>query len=140
MPYVAGSDSPPLQVTPLGDPAEGIPIPLDGLLTPSSERPQSQQRMKRRNTAEDDVRPHKGPRLNNDGSFQRFGEGTGQGWIGRQGFGVARNGPMPPFGIHMNGMGMNGRPPLGYQPPDQKRGICRDYHSSFLPLYLTLHL
>ena len=38
----------------------------------------------------------------------------------------------------MNGMGqMNGRRPQTYQPPDQKRGICRDYHSK-VPLTFTL--
>ena len=31
----------------------------------------------------------------------------------------------------MNGQ-MNGRRPQTYQPPDQKRGICRDYHSKIL--------
>jgi RNA-binding protein 26 len=42
----------------------------------------------------------------------------------------------------MNGMGqMNNRRPQVYQPPDQKRGICRDYHSTFFkPTYGSLHL
>lgn len=35
----------------------------------------------------------------------------------------------------MNGMGqMNNRRPQAYQPPDQKRGICRDYHSTFFTM------
>jgi RNA-binding protein 26 len=37
--------------------------------------------------------------------------------------------------VGMGGM-MNGRRPQGYQPPDQKRGICRDYHSQYLSLLL----
>lgn len=38
----------------------------------------------------------------------------------------------------INGMGqMNGRRPQTYQPPDQKRGICRDYHSK---VFLTFIL
>jgi len=49
---------------------------------------------------------------------------------------------MNPYAVPMNGMAMNGmvangmgpmnnRRPQGYQPPDQKRGICRDYFSGF---------
>ena len=42
----------------------------------------------------------------------------------------------------MNGsMQMTGRRPQVYLPPDQKRGICRDYHSAFsLLLSLSFHL
>lgn len=44
------------------------------------------------------------------------------------------NGGMDAYNMAMmGGMGpMNGgRRPQPYQPPDQKRGICRDYHSEF---------
>lgn len=135
MPYAATTDSPPLQVTPLDDPVEGIPIPLDGLLTSLSEH--EQQRPKKRSSSgiEDDGRLHKGPRLNNDGAFSRYGDGMGggtmpgMGWVARQGYGGGR--VMHPFG-----MPTNGRRQQGYQPPDHKRGICRDYHSTFFSFTL----
>ena len=65
------------------------------------------------------------------------------GWGLPQGDGF-RNGGMGPFNIGqmggtlgMNGMGqMNGRRPQTYQPPDQKRGICRDYHSKILSTFI----
>lgn len=125
MPYVAAEDSPPLQVTPLDNP-DGIPIPLDGLLTPQ------QRLLKRRNPGSDgEERPHKGPRLNNDPEFSRYGDDgvakAAGGWIGPPGYGGTRIGGMNPFAVPLNG-----RQSQGYQPPDQKRGICRDYHSSFL--------
>jgi len=126
MPYVAAEDSPPLQVTPL-DNHDGIPIPLDGLLTPSPDtRPK-----KRSNPGNDgDERPHKGPRLNNDAGFSRYGDDAARsagGWMGMHGYAGPRMGGMNPFPVPPNG-----RQSQGYQPPDQKRGICRDYHSSLL--------
>lgn len=97
----------------------GIPIPLDSLLT---ERGQKR-------THEDDDRgahhPAKGPRLTVDGQFSRYSSGrdtrsTGQ-WAPRPDRGPA------------NGMGavVNGQRIQTYQPPDQRRGICRDYHSAY---------
>ncbi|KAF8887920.1 hypothetical protein CPB84DRAFT_1837655 [Gymnopilus junonius] len=121
----------------------GIPIPLDVLL------PQSQERTRKRSNTDDerDGRPPaKGPRLNQDGQFSRYGNGDGRmglqssgGWSrpqmdrfrdGGMGAGMAMyHGQMG--GMGMNGMGgVNGRRPQGYQPPDQKRGICRDYHNN----------
>ncbi|KDR84750.1 hypothetical protein GALMADRAFT_131542 [Galerina marginata CBS 339.88] len=134
----------------------GIPIPLDVLLQPSSERT-------RKRSSADDERdgrpPAKGPRLNNDGHFSRYSNG-GDGRLGPQssggwsrpqmdrfrdgsmggmgGMGMGMSMGMGGFpgqmvGMGMNGMGMgsmNGRRPQGYQPPDQKRGICRDYHNN----------
>jgi RNA-binding protein 26 len=125
MPYAASTDSPPLQVTPL-DPVEGIPIPLDGLLTSLSEQ---EQRPKKRSGSglEDDGRPHKGPRLNNDTAFSRYGDGMGGGTMPGMGW-VAYGGGQV---MHPFGMPTNGRRQQGYQPPDHKRGICRDYHSTF---------
>ena len=64
--------------------------------------------------------------------FRDGGMGMGMG-MGMVPFGV----PMP--GMQMNGMPMmNGRRPQGYQPPDQKRGLCRDYHRE--SLFFTLSM
>lgn len=131
MPYGANTDSPPLQVTSLDHPVEGIPIPLDGLLTSLSAQEQQRSRKRSGSGLEDDGRLHKGPRLNNIGAFSRYGDGMGGGiitgmeWMARQGYVGGRG--MQPFGLPMNG-----RQQQGYQPPDHKRGICRDYHSMFL--------
>lgn len=35
-----------------------------------------------------------------------------------------------PMGMNGGAMGMNGRGGQNYRPPDQRRGICRDYHSA----------
>lgn len=124
MPYVAAEDSPPLQITPLDNP-DGIPIPLDGLLTSSPDPQSSRKRSNPENGG--DERPHKGPRLN-DAGFSRYGEDESRpagNWVGTHGYAGPRVGGMNPFGLPLNG-----RQSQGYQPPDQKRGICRDYHSS----------
>ena len=81
-----------------------------------------------------DGRPAKGPRLSVDdsqGHYSRFPNTRG---IAQRGGRGGMSGP--DGGMHMGGMGMNGhmsqmnsRRPQGYQPPDQKRGLCRDYHS-----------
>jgi len=147
LPYAPTSNSPPTQQKSL---EEGIPIPLDGLVTPSSSEPPRTR--KRSNTGDDrDGRPpSKGPRLNNDTQFSRYGNGgDGNGppssgaWNPQQQFNGGGMGMgMNPYAVPMNGMGMNGmvangmgpmnnRRPQGYQPPDQKRGICRDYFSAF---------
>ncbi|KAF8203306.1 hypothetical protein BJ912DRAFT_1019043 [Pholiota molesta] len=127
------------------------PNPLDALLTPTSTSPD---RTRKRSTTDDerDGRPPaKGPRLNTDGQFSRYGN-VGNGADGRMGPHSSGGWTRPPFrdgtmgmgmgmgmgpyagpmsGMGMGGMGMmNGRRPQGYQPPDQKRGICRDYHNS----------
>jgi RNA-binding protein 26 len=127
VPYVAAGDSPPLQVTPLDNP-DGIPIPLDGLLTPSPDHQRPRKRSNPGNVG--DERPHKGPRLNNDAGFSRYGDDGSRsagGWMGMHGYTGPQIGGMNPFHVPPNG-----RQSQGYQPPDQKRGICRDYHSEFL--------
>ncbi|KAF8898346.1 hypothetical protein BD779DRAFT_1483445 [Infundibulicybe gibba] len=145
----------------------GIPIPLDGLLSPSE--PTSPQRGHKRsieNDERDGRPPAKGPRLNTDGQFSRYGNGHGNrqdgraisGWTERsggarqQGNGFA-DGAFDGFGGGMANMGMNMMGAMGlglggmsgmngvmgqmnsrrqqaYQPPGQKRGICRDYHNN----------
>lgn len=63
------------------------------------------------------------------GQLSTGGWGLPQGDGFRNGGGVFNIGQMGGI-MGMNGMGqMNGRRPQTYQPPDQKRGICRDYHS-----------
>jgi RNA-binding protein 26 len=133
----------------------GIPIPLDALLTSSSISPDRTR--KRSNTDDDrDGRPPaKNPRLG-DGPYNGYGGGDGRvgpqapgGWTrppyrdGGMGMGMGMNNFNNQMGmVGMNGMGpMNGRRPQGYQPPDQiKRGICRDYHSAYASISLILVL
>ncbi|TEB39295.1 hypothetical protein FA13DRAFT_1751719 [Coprinellus micaceus] len=117
---------------------EGVSKPFDTIMAgaagPSSER------TRKRSSSSDgrDGRPRKGPRLSNDVEFAGHGWGGG-GWDGQQQFGEFSPGGMEGFGIPLGPMGMgmpvNGMPqmgsrhPQGYQPPGQKRGICRDYHN-----------
>lgn len=101
----------------------GIPIPLESIIPSVPERGQ-----KRSMDYDDrDGRPTKGPRLSVDGGqFPRYNNGMDHAqWNGNgQGSGMNMGG----VGMGMAGP-MNGRRPNGYQPPDQKRGLCRDYHS-----------
>ncbi|KAJ2920390.1 hypothetical protein MD484_g46, partial [Candolleomyces efflorescens] len=119
----------------------GIPIPLDSLMSdpagPSSER----SRKRSASSDERDGRPKKGPRLGNDSDFSRYGNGRqdAAAWNGAQQFTGFPGGGMEGFGMPMGAMGMGipmnamgpmaGRRSQGYQPPGQKRGICRDYHN-----------
>ncbi|KAF8807181.1 hypothetical protein BYT27DRAFT_7137640 [Phlegmacium glaucopus] len=145
LPYGAAPASPSFSEKPLLD--TGIPIPLDGLLTPTT--PQERTRKRSNTNDERDGRPPaKGPRLNTEGQFSRYGNGGADGRMGQLstggwgrlqgdrfrdgGLGPYNNGQMSVvMGMGMNGMGqMNSRRPQTYQPPDQKRGICRDYHNN----------
>lgn len=116
----------------------GIPIPLDLITPPAPDS--SNERGRKRNMEEDerDGRPVKGHRVNSEGQFSRYGNGAGPSsgyWEGMEVDGRGHgymNGGMDVYNMqmmsemgHMNG----GRRPQSYQPPDQKRGICRDYHS-----------
>ncbi|TFK19891.1 hypothetical protein FA15DRAFT_154339 [Coprinopsis marcescibilis] len=126
LPYSTNPPSP----RPTNSQDEGIAIPLDEIMGASAGP--SDNRSRKRNMADDlvDGRPIKGARLNVDGDFSRYGNGNGGGWGGRPQMDGA--GHMAAYGM---GMGMNtgvlngGRRPNGYQPPGQKRGICRDYHN-----------
>ncbi|KAF9014943.1 hypothetical protein BDQ17DRAFT_1340220 [Cyathus striatus] len=133
----------------------GIPIPLDGLLAPTSPSSPESKSRKRGNDNDDQTgqRPAKGPRLNEDSHFPRYGDGRGEGRLGggwgarggdayRDNSLAAMNGfGMMNMGAFANAMGMNGMLPMGmgmngrrpqqaYQPPDQKRGVCRDYYNN----------
>ncbi|PPQ67018.1 hypothetical protein CVT24_011312 [Panaeolus cyanescens] len=122
LPYTATPSSP--STKPVDG---GIPIPIDVLLPHS----QGDRGRKRSNSNDEaDGRPSKGARFNHDGQYSRYGSGGSQGW-GRPGQQMM----MPGFGMPMfpgNGMPQmgGGRRQQGYQPPDQKRGICRDYHNN----------
>jgi len=116
----------------------GIPIPLDALLLPSSHASPERGQKRSMEYDERDGRPAKGPRLSVDGGqgqFSRYPNGRGMGHrSGRPGI-DGHDGGMHIGGMSMNG-GMNGnmsymnsRRPQGYQPPDVKRGLCRDYHN-----------
>lgn len=117
----------------------GIPIPLD-LITPSPSESNTERGRKRNSEADDrDGRPSaKGARLSSEEEFSRYGNGSGRSsghWDGRgEGRGDYSNGRMDAYHVPMmGGMGhMNGvRRPHSYHPPEQKRGICRDYYSGF---------
>ncbi|KAI0085645.1 hypothetical protein BDY19DRAFT_964935 [Irpex rosettiformis] len=116
----------------------GIPIPLD-LVTPSESVSPDRRRKRSLDTDDRDYRQPKGPRLNDDGSFQRYGradrglwrEGRGGRMMisGRADYmdGGADSSMDMGMGNGMGGGMMNGR---GYRPPDRPRGICRDYHNN----------
>lgn len=141
----------------------GIPIPLDGLLSPSlPNAPDRNLKRSIENDERDGRPPAKGPRLSTEGQFSRYTNGQGRpdtrstgGWGGRQDR-SSGNGYRDGMEMYGNAMGipaammmaagmngqmgqMNGRHQQAYQPPDQKRGICRDYHSTFF-LFLSLRL
>ena len=108
----------------------GIPIPLDAIIPSGPSNPPDRSR-KRQSDYADDIRPPKGPRVSQDGPFSRHGPSRGPGWSngnwgngapGRAGYDEV-NGAMGP---RMNG---RGPPTQQYHPPDQRRGICRDYYS-----------
>ncbi|OSD06024.1 hypothetical protein PYCCODRAFT_1070348 [Trametes coccinea BRFM310] len=109
----------------------GIPIPLDGLINPPAQSPERG----RKRGIDDEYEVHgpsKGPRLNNDGQFSRYGRNDRTSWGGRgdRGGRMDVNGRPDFMDGGMVGMdgGMNGRGP-GYRPPE-RRGICRDYHNN----------
>ncbi|XP_006454808.1 hypothetical protein AGABI2DRAFT_198413 [Agaricus bisporus var. bisporus H97] len=118
----------------------GIPIPLD-LITPSPSDSNMERGRKRSLEADDrDGRPPaKGARVSSEEEFSRYGNGSGRSsgqWEGRGGDGRRGdyvNGRMDAYHVPMmGGMGqMNGvRRPHSYYPPEQKRGICRDYYNN----------
>lgn len=146
LPYGATPSSPSFALKSLDN---GIPIPLDGLLNNSMSASSPERTRKRSvtNDERDGRPPAKGPRLNSDGQFSRYSNGNGRtdirstgGWggqierpqaigyrdMGMDGYGLPTGG-----GMGMHGGPMNGRQPQAYHPPDQKRGICRDYHSAY---------
>ncbi|KAI0343890.1 hypothetical protein BDW22DRAFT_1412548 [Trametopsis cervina] len=110
----------------------GIPIPLD-LVTPSEHISPDRGRKRSLDQEDQDYRAPKGPRLNEDGNFQRYGRPDRGSWTrgergGRMmisGRADYMDGGIDPS-MEMTG-GMNGR---GYRPPDRVRGICRDYHNN----------
>ncbi|KAG2123567.1 hypothetical protein DEU56DRAFT_863854 [Suillus clintonianus] len=114
----------------------GIPIPLDALLSNHSPTDRGQKR-----SLEHDERdgrpPTKGARLSAEGQFSRYSNGrdsrsTGA-WSGGQnragGQGMMMNGTVG-SGLNGGNQNVNTRRPQNYQPPDQRKGICRDYHNN----------
>ena len=133
-------NSPPPPPAPLLPADNGIPIPLDAIIASGSSSPPDRSR-KRPSEYDDDIRPPKGPRVSQEGSFPRHGPSRGPGWNNGNwsGGGPGRanysgspddvNGAMVP---RMNGRGPSGQQ---YHPPDQRRGICRDYYSELVLLH-----
>ncbi|KAI0034899.1 hypothetical protein K488DRAFT_44317 [Vararia minispora EC-137] len=119
LPYTDASPPSSAATSAPGSADNGIPIPLDALLTPTDRR------RKRPGDYDDNSgRPAKGPRLSHDDQFPRGGSGNGvwDGGMGGMGMGMSgMNGGMP---VMMNGFGSQ-----QYQPPGRTRGICRDYHN-----------
>ena len=110
----------------------GIPIPLDALMAPTG--PSERRRKRSLEGDEHEGRPPaKGPRLDRDGQFSRYGRSDGHrsSWGGQSArMGLTGRGDFMDGGMGMgNGdVGMqngHGR----YQPPGAQRGICRDYFS-----------
>jgi RNA-binding protein 26 len=121
---------PPAQLLPADN---GIPIPLDAIIPSGSSSPPDRSR-KRQSEYAEDIRPPKGPRVNQDGTFSRNSPHRGPGWSngnwagggpGRAGYSGSPDDVNGAMGPRMNGRG----PPSQYHPPDQRRGICRDYYS-----------
>ncbi|EPQ60916.1 hypothetical protein GLOTRDRAFT_118964 [Gloeophyllum trabeum ATCC 11539] len=134
LPYSAASPPP----TPSGsalDNDNGIPIPLDGLLTPSIPSPERGRKRSFDFDERDGRPPAKSARVSNDGQFSRYSNGRGDhrstgSWGARpERFPRGNREFADPMDSGMMGMagGMNGRLGQAYQPPGQKRGICRDY-------------
>ncbi|KAJ7462627.1 hypothetical protein B0H11DRAFT_2053631 [Mycena galericulata] len=134
----------PYNAFPPSNPADtGIPIPLD--LPPTSASPDRTRKRSFDSDERDGRPPAKGPRLSSEGQFSRYSDGRGGGPDSRSTGGWGARVERPPLNSHqqspphmnpgggmgMNGGGqMNGRRPQPYLPPDQKRGICRDYHNN----------
>ncbi|KAK7058251.1 hypothetical protein VNI00_001882 [Paramarasmius palmivorus] len=90
----------------------GIPIPLDGLLTPSDSRKRPLEHEENENG-----RPPKGPRLSSEDQYSRYGaEGDSRSGGSSRGRGSSNGYPPQP--------GRNS----AYNPPDQRK-ICRDYYN-----------
>ncbi|KAJ7357112.1 hypothetical protein DFH08DRAFT_736416 [Mycena albidolilacea] len=117
----------------------GIPIPIPA----SSTSPDRTRKRSSDNDERDGRPPAKGPRLSSEGQFSRYSNGRGGGPDSRSTGGWAARVERPPVngyqdsspqmnpgGMGMNGGPMNGRRPQPYLPPDQRRGICRDYHNN----------
>src|SRR6266478_9269004 len=98
-------NSPPPPPAPLLPTDNGIPIPLDAI-TPSGSSSPSERGRKRQSEYDDDIRPPKGPRVSQDGSFSRHGPHKGPGWS---------NGNW--------GGGGPGRPGYGGKPDDVNGGM-----------------
>ncbi|KAF5368363.1 hypothetical protein D9758_002381 [Tetrapyrgos nigripes] len=129
LPYSSGSDAMPSKSL-----DTGIPIPLDGLLSPSiPTSPSSSRKRSLEDVDREDRAPAKGQRINSDGQFSRYGKGRGSGpdYRSTGGWNNRGRGQDNVYGAPqgMNGMGnsSNNRP-TSYQPPDQRR-VCRDYYN-----------
>ncbi len=133
-------NSPPPPPAPLLHADNGIPIPLDAIIPSGSSSPPERSR-KRQSEYDNDIRPPKGPRVSQDGPFSRHGPHRGPGlsngnWggggPGRASFGGSPDDVNGAMGPRMNGRG----PPTPY-PPDQRRGVCRDYYSEHFSLTMS---
>ncbi|KAJ6574850.1 hypothetical protein B0H19DRAFT_1126037 [Mycena capillaripes] len=136
--YLPYGTSPSTSAFPANNADTGIPIPLD---IPTTSTSPDRTRKRSFDSDERDGRPPaKGPRLSSEGQFSRYSNGRGGGPDSRSTGGWAARVERPPAtgyhesmnagGAGMNGAPMNGRRPQPYLPPDQKRGICRDYHNN----------
>ncbi|KAK2462097.1 hypothetical protein APHAL10511_006560 [Amanita phalloides] len=134
VPYAPAPPSPPHDAKQLDT---GIPIPLDGLISPSIPTPPDSRPRKRSIESDDrDSRPPaKGPRLNSDSQFSRYNTNGRQdaqssgGWGDRGDSRPQANYRDGVSDVYRNGSHTNGRHQQPYAPSDLKRGICRDYHN-----------
>ncbi|KAF9270442.1 hypothetical protein L218DRAFT_982974 [Marasmius fiardii PR-910] len=92
----------------------GIPIPLDGLLSSSDGR------RKRSLEQEDEAGPPpKGPRLGSDDHFSRYNAGHDSRWGSSRGRSQSNGHPDSSPSMNLRS---------SYHPPDQRR-VCRDYYN-----------
>ncbi|KAF7319960.1 hypothetical protein MKEN_00779900 [Mycena kentingensis (nom. inval.)] len=83
---------------------------------PSTDASPGRTRKRSLDNDERDGRPPKGPRLSAEGNFPRANGWNGRGYQDRD----------QPGYVEQNGR----RNPQAYAPPQEKRGICRDYYNS----------
>ncbi|KAF9243788.1 hypothetical protein BU15DRAFT_42746 [Melanogaster broomeanus] len=113
----------------LGD--SGIPIPLDSFLSNNPTSPERGQKRSHEDDGRDPHHPAKGPRLSAEGQFSRYSNGRDGRLTGQWGGKFDRNERQGALNGMGQGMGnMNGQRIQTYQPPDQRKGICRDYHNN----------
>ncbi|CCM02215.1 uncharacterized protein FIBRA_04295 [Fibroporia radiculosa] len=120
----------------------GIPIPLDALLSPSVPTTPERGRKRSHDHDERDFLPTKGPRLNHEGQFSRYGRHDNRSSWGGRGERGSRmaiagradymdGGMNSSIGVGAGGGTMGPSNPRGipaYQ--DRGRGVCRDYFNN----------
>ncbi|KAF9229674.1 hypothetical protein BS17DRAFT_33650 [Gyrodon lividus] len=131
LPYTSPSPSQPSSSSTAQVVEAGIPIPLDNFLSNNPTSPERGHKRSHDGGDHDAPRPAKGPRLSADGQFSRYSNGRDARTTGQWGGRFDRNERQGMLNGTGQGLGnMNGHRIQTYQPPDQRKGICRDYHNN----------